>query len=320
MKANRLGRTEVAVTELGFGGAPIGNLFSAVRDEDAHAAIDAAWEGGVRYFDTAPHYGLGLSELRLGRALAGRPRADFTISTKVGRLLIPNPKPTGSDVLAGGYDVPDALTRKFDYSRDGVHKSLEASLQRLGGDRVDIVYVHDPDDHLDDAINEAIPALVELRDQGVVAAIGAGMNTVAPLRRIVAEADVDVVMVAGRWTLVDRTAEQLIEDCGRRGVSVVSAAPFNSGLLARAWPSDDSHFDYGPIPASLLQRARTLAGMCERSGSTLPHVALRFPLLNPGVACVVAGAATAGEAAQNAAWASETIPPAVWAALREADV
>jgi D-threo-aldose 1-dehydrogenase len=198
MQRRAIGRTKVEVTTLGFGAAPIGNLYTAVDDETAHAAINAAWEGGVRYFDTAPHYGLGLSEQRLGAALAEHHRDEVVVSTKVGRLLVPNPTPTGSDLAANGFAVSDTVARLRDYSADGVRRSIEASLTRLGLDRIDIALVHDPDEHMSAAIDEAVPALVALRDQGVVAAIGAGMNDADPLLRFVIETDVDVVMVAAR--------------------------------------------------------------------------------------------------------------------------
>ena len=317
MITRRLGRTSVRVSALGFGAAPIGNLYQPLDDDVARAAVDAAWDGGARYFDTAPHYGLGLSERRLGAALADRPRAEFAVSTKVGRLLEANPAPTGSDLAAGGFAVPDSLVRRADYTRDGVLRSLEASLRRLGLDRIDIVYVHDPDDHLDAALTGALPALAELRDQGVVGAIGAGMNTVAPLLRIVAEADVDAVMVAGRWTLADRSAGPLLDACLERGVSAVAAAPFNSGLLARPWPPDDAHFDYGPAPAAVLQRARVLARACGRHGSVLPHAAIRFPLRHPAVACVVAGISSAEQARSATAWAATDLPPDAWRELAD---
>jgi D-threo-aldose 1-dehydrogenase len=315
MIAHRLGRTAIQVSTLGFGAAPIGNLYSPLKDCEARATIDAAWDNGVRYFDTAPHYGLGLSERRLGVALAHRPRTTFTISTKVGRLLEPNPAPTGSDLSVGGFAVTDTLIRRPDYSRDGVRRSLEASLQRLGLDSIDIVYVHDPDDHLETALNEALPALAELRDQGVIGAIGAGMNTVAPLLRIVMEAEVDAVMVAGRWTLIDRSAGPLLDACAERGVSVVAAAPFNSGLLAQPWPPDDAHFDYGPAPAAILDQARDLARTCARQGITLPHAAMRFPLRHPAVACVVPGVRTVAQARSAAAWAVADLPEETWRAI-----
>jgi D-threo-aldose 1-dehydrogenase len=192
----------LAVTELGFGGASLGNLYTETSDDEARMAVDTAWDRGVRYFDTAPHYGLGLSERRLGTTLAGRPRDAYILSTKVGRLLEPNPAPTGSDLPAGGFAVPDDLVRRFDFSRDAVHRSLEESLDRLGVSRIDIVYVHDPDEHMDQAVTSAIPVLAELRDQGVIGAVGAGMNQWQPLLRMVRETDLDVIMLAGRWTLL----------------------------------------------------------------------------------------------------------------------
>ena len=226
----------MALTGLGFGAAPIGNLYRPINDATAAGAVAAAWDGGIRYFDTAPHYGLGLSERRLGSALQDKPRNEYVVSTKVGRLLRPNPSPRGSDLEAGGFAVPDDLIRIRDYSRSGVLRSIESSLDRLGLDRVDIVYAHDPEHHMNAAISEAIPALIELRNQGAVGAVGAGMNFVEPLRRFVAETDVDVIMVAGRWTLVDQSAEPLLGECAHANVAVVAAAPFNSGLLARPLP------------------------------------------------------------------------------------
>lgn len=312
MRARPLGRTSVQVGALGFGAAPIGNLHGPVDGGQARATLDAAWDVGVRYFDTAPHYGLGLSERRLGDALAHRPRTEFTVSTKVGRLLEPHPAPTGSDLPSGGFAVPDTLVRRPDYSRDGVLRSLESSLGRLRLDHVDIVYVHDPDDHLDAALDHALPALTALRDQGVIGAVGVGMNAVAPLLRIVEEAEVDAVMVAGRWTLLDRTARPLLDACAKRGVAVVAAAPFNSGLLSRTYPASDATFDYGPAPESALRRARLLAEVSARHGTALPHAALRFPLRDPGVACVVAGFRTPEEVRSAARWAATDLSGEAW--------
>lgn len=317
MRASRIGATRVEVTELAFGGAPIGNLYSAVSEDSAHATVQAAWRGGVRYFDTAPHYGLGLSERRLGAALSAYPRSEYAVSTKVGRLLAANPVPTGSDLATGGFDVPDDLCRVRDYSRDGVLRSVEASLHRLGMDYLDIVYVHDPEDHMDAALDEALPTLAELRGQGLIGAIGAAMNFVEPLRRIVAASDVNVVLVAGRWTLLDRSAAPLLADCAQRGVSVVAAAPFNSGLLARPWPADDGRFDYLPASAALLDWARALATACQRHAVSLPHAALRFPLRHGAVACVLAGMRTPEEAATDAGWATSPLPDGLWSELGE---
>lgn len=311
MKRNPFGRTGLAVTEMGLGGAPLGNLYVALDDATAAATVDAAWQAGIRYFDTAPHYGLGLSERRIGAALAGRPRGEFLISTKVGRLLVPNQHPSGSD-MTDGFDVADDLARVFDFSRDGVLRSLEASLGRLGMDRVDVVLVHDPDDHLDPAIREAIPALVELREQGVIGAVGAGMKYWQPLLRIVTETDVDTVMIAGRWTLIDRSGGALLDACAERGVGVLAAGAYNSGLLARPWPSEDAHFDYAPAPADRLAQARAYAEMCRAHGTTLPHAALQFPLRHPAVASVVVGMRSRGEVETNTCRLAESVPAATW--------
>jgi D-threo-aldose 1-dehydrogenase len=315
MESRRLGSTDICVTVLGFGAAPIGNLFRAVDDDSADAALYAAWDGGVRYFDTAPHYGLGLSERRLGRSLADRPREDFVVSTKVGRLLEPNPTPVGSDLASGGFDVSDELMRVRDYSRDGVLRSLDASLDRLGLDQVDIVYVHDPEDHMDVALADAFPTLVEMREQGVIRVVGAGMNLVPPLRRIVQETDVDAVMVAGRYTLVDRSAEDLLDECHAQGVSVVAAAPFNSGLLARDRPEPGAHFDYAEAAPELVELASALARVCHAHEVALPQAALTFPMRHPAVASVVAGFGTAAHLLAALDWASRELPADIWDAL-----
>jgi D-threo-aldose 1-dehydrogenase len=311
----RVGRTEVALTELGFGTSRLGNLYAAIDDDTAAATVDAAWDAGIRYFDTAPHYGLGLAERRLGKALADRPRDDLVVSTKVGRLLEPNPRPTGSDLGAGGFDTRDDLVRRFDYSRDGVRRSLEASLERLGLDRVDVVLVHDPDDFVDEAIHSAVPALVELRDEGVVGAVGVGMNQWEAPLRIVRETDVDVVMLAGRWTLLDRTGAPLLDACAERGVSVLDAGPFNSGILAAPWPGEGATFDYSPADEGLLARAQALATVCRRHDLALPAAALRFPLRSDVVASVVAGMGTAEEVRSNVEWLDADVPDAAWADL-----
>ena len=307
----RLGRSTVQVTALGFGAATLGNLYAPVTDAQCRAAVDAAWDAGVRYFDTAPHYGLGLSERRLGAALADRPREEFVVSTKVGRLLVDNPQPTGSDPDL--FDVPDDLTRVRDYSADGVRRSLEASLERLGLDRVDVVLVHDPDEAVDQAVNEAVPALAALRDRGEIGAVGVGMNDWPALHRFVLESDVDVVMVAGRWTLVDRRAEPLMAAAQERGVSVLAAAAYNSGLLSAPWPPDDATFDYGPAPLAVLERARDWARRAEQHGVTLPDLAVQFPLRHPATAAVVLGLRSVEEVAAATARLHRAVPDEVWA-------
>jgi D-threo-aldose 1-dehydrogenase len=320
MRSRRLGRTDVEVTEMGFGAAAIGNLYTPTDDATAAAAVHAAWDAGVRYFDTAPHYGLGLAEQRLGRALAAYPREQYVVSTKVGRLLVHNPAPTGSDLRSGMFAVPDTLTRRLDYSGDGVRRSIEESLRRLGLDRIDLALVHDPDDLVDQTLSEAIPALVELREQGVVGAIGVGMNQWQAPLRMVREADLDAVMLAGRWTLVDRSGEPLLAECERRGVSVIAAAPYNSGLLAKHWPGDDAYFDYGPAPAEMLARARALARVAEGHGNTLPQLAMQFPLRHVATASVVVGMRGPEEVASSAARLTARVVADVWTDIEGQDI
>jgi D-threo-aldose 1-dehydrogenase len=313
VRTRTIGRRGIAVTELGFGAASLGNLYKATSEDDATTAVAAAHAAGVRYFDTAPHYGVGLSERRLGAAVAGLP--GLVLSTKVGRLLEPNPAPTGSDLASGGFAVPDDLVRRFDFTRDGVIRSLESSLERLGVDRVDVVYLHDPDDHADDAVRYGVPALAELRDQGLVDAIGVGMNQVAVPLRLVEETDIDVVMLAGRWTLLDRSGEPLLDACAEREVSVVAAAPYNSGLLANPRPPSDASFDYRQADPDLLRRTHALADACERHGVSLPEAALQFPLRHPAVVSVVAGLRTAAQVAESVRRLAVPVPDALWAEL-----
>jgi D-threo-aldose 1-dehydrogenase len=301
---------------LGFGAAVIGNLYRATSDEDARAAVDAAWVAGIRYFDTAPHYGLGLSERRLGVALADRPRNEYTLSTKVGRQLVPADPPRAKD--DGGFDVPGDYTRVWDFSRDGVLRSIEGSLERLGVGHLDLVYVHDPDDHWREAIEGAVPALSDLRDQGVIGGFGAGMNQSAMLARFVRESDMDAVMVAGRLTLLDQSAlADLLPAARERGTAVVAAGVFNSGLLSRARPADDANFDYQPVPAEVLARAHAIADVCERHGCTLPAAAVAYPLRFPEVASVVLGMRSREQVEQNAALHEAGVPEDVWAELTD---
>ncbi len=309
---------DLAVSVFGFGSASIGNLYRVVPEEQARGCVEAAWDAGMRYFDTAPHYGVGLSERRLGAALADKPRADYVLSTKVGRLLVPNPHPTGSD-LANAFDTPDTFTRVLDYSAAGVRRSLEESLGRLGVDRVDIVFVHDPDDFVEQTRTEALPELARMREEGIVGAIGVGMNQwQAPLHLLTqGEVALDVVMLAGRWTLLDRSGAPLVEAALAHGARIVAAAPFNSGLLARDEPSPQAHFDYGPAPAELLDAARRLAALAREYGTTLPAAAIQFPLRHPAVASVVGGLSRAAYVESSLAWLGAEIPEEFWAAADE---
>jgi D-threo-aldose 1-dehydrogenase len=299
------------VVRLALGCAPLGGLYAAVADEQARATVDAAWRAGIREFDTAPHYGAGLSERRLGAALATRPRDELVISTKVGRLLVTGRAAAGEDMFAG----EPARARVFDFSRDGVARSLEQSLERLGMDRVDAVYVHDPDDHMEQAIGAALPALARLRAEGVVRAIGAGMNHAAPLARIVREADVDRVLVAGRCTLLDRSAEdELLPLCAERGVEVVAGGVLNSGILAD--PRPGAMYDYAPAPPDVLARTQRIAALCAQHATPLLAAALAFPARLPAVAAVLVGARSPAEVAANAAAFAQPVPDALWEELR----
>jgi len=309
-------RPAVRLTQLGFGGAPIGNLYAALPDERARLTVDAAWDNGIRYFDTAPHYGLGLSETRLGDALAARPREQLVVSTKVGRLLEPvQGEVTGRDT--GGFDVPAAFRRVRDYSRDGVLRSIEASLVRLRVDRLDIVLIQDPDDFWEQASSQAVPALCELRDQGVIGAVGVGMNQSQMLARFVAETDVDVVMCAGRYSLMEQPAlADLLPVAQDRGVGVSAVGVFNSGLLARAHVPDDAHYNYEPAPAQILERARAMAAVCLEHGSSLPAAAVHFALAHPAVVSVGLGMGTPEHVVGNVALLDSPPPPSLWEDLR----
>jgi D-threo-aldose 1-dehydrogenase len=308
----KLGRSGVEVTELALGGAAIGNLYAEVDEATAAATVDAAWNGGIRLFDVAPHYGLGLAERRLGAALAARPRDEYVISTKVGRLLGPVAEPVGRD--DDGFAVPAAYERHFDYSADGVRASIEASLGRLGLDRIDIALIHDPDDHEEQAFAEAYPALERLRAEGVVRAIGAGMNQAEMLTRFVTDTDVDVVLLAGRYTLLDqRGAQALLPAAQERGVSVMAGGVFNSGLLAG--PGPGARYDYRAAPAALIERARAIEATCSRYGVPLRAAAARFPLRHPAVATVLIGARTPQEITEAVALRRLAIPDALWDAL-----
>lgn len=290
---------------LGFGSAPLGNLYREVADDDAAAAVDAAWDCGVRYFDAAPLYGHGLAERRLGAALAGRPRDQYRLSTKVGRLLVDGHDPDSIFVAT------PPMRPVFDFSADGVKRSLEASLRRLGTDRVDVALVHDPDEHMDQALSEAIPVLSRLRDEGTVGAIGAGMNNTGPLARLVRQADLDTILVAGRWNLLDRSAaDELLPLCVERGVEVVVGGVFKSGVLAG--PDGGATCDYHPASPVTLARARAMQAACARFGVDLPTAAICFAGRHPAVSVVLVGARTAGEVRQAASALETDIPEALW--------
>jgi D-threo-aldose 1-dehydrogenase len=291
--------------DLGLGCAPIGNLYTPVADDDAVATVRAALDAGVRYFDTAPHYGAGESERRLGLALQGVPRDDYVVATKVGRRIVD----ASGDPVPGSATAHDTIA---DLSRDGVLRSLEASLARLRTDRIDLLHLHDPLD-VDAGLAGAMAALVELRDQGVVRAIGVGMGKLPPLIRFTAEAPVDVIMEAGRLTLLDRTAEdELMPLAAARGVGIIAAGVYNTGILVA--PQTAPYYEYKPAPPALVDRALSLQEACRAYGVALADAAARFPLRR-GAEGVVIGARTPAEVAAFVRGRDVPIPEALWPVL-----
>ncbi|MDT7774599.1 MAG: D-threo-aldose 1-dehydrogenase [Pseudonocardiales bacterium] len=308
----QLGRSPVTVSRIGFGTAPLGGLYSELSDADAAATCAAAWDAGIRYFDTAPHYGTGLAERRLGAFLADRPRAEVTVSTKVGRLLVPGPSAPGDDAFYGD----PGLVRVRDYTEQGVYRSLADSLERTGLDRFDVVLIHDPDDYWAPALRQTFPALARLRAEGAIGAIGVGMNQTAMLARFVRETDLDAVMVAGRYSLLDRSAaDELLPLCASRQVGVLVAGVFNSGILADPVPG--AHYDYAPAPPAVLARAQAMAARCAEFGVSLAAAAVRFPLRHAAVTGVVLGLRGVAEVSAAQRHAEEEIPAELWAELAD---
>ncbi|HEX5512284.1 MAG TPA: aldo/keto reductase [Actinomycetales bacterium] len=311
---------ELALGRLGYGAAAVGNLYRARDDDEARQILDAAWDAGIRYFDTAPHYGLGLSERRLGAMLADRRRDSFVLSTKVGRLLVPDPDGAArqDDDL---FEVPADHRRVWDFSASGIRRSLEDSLDRLGLDSVDVLYLHDPEasgQDLDRVIDSGVSALAALRTEGLVRAIGVGTEDAAAIDRAVRSGELDLVMLAGRYTLLEAPAlTNTVPVCGEYGVGIVNAAVFNSGLLATPEPTDDAHYRYGEVPADKLARARELAQTCAQFGVELPAAALQYSLRDPVVVSVVVGADTPEQVRQNAARMQVPVPDELWQALEK---
>ncbi|MGW4922729.1 aldo/keto reductase [Streptomyces parvulus] len=289
----------LVLPRFGLGCAPIGDLYHEVGPDVAAATVHAAVDCGATLIDTAPLYGDGLSERRVGRALATVDRARFQLSTKV------------------GWRISEGAEPRHAFGRDDVLRSLEGSMERLGVDRFDVVHVHDPEDHLDEAVRHAVPTLLRLRDEGVVGAVGAGMNHSAPLAELVRRTDLDVVLIAGRYTLLEQPAlADLLPLCAERGVGVIAAGVFNSGLLADPRPGAPYH--YHPAPDAVLQRALALEDACARHGVPLRAAAQQFPFGHPAVVSVVVGAASPQEVTGNLELAGHPIPAAMWAELREA--
>ncbi|MDG1337125.1 MAG: aldo/keto reductase [Tateyamaria sp.] len=324
---DRLGNGGLTFTELGLGMAPLGNLYRAISDEDAQAVLTRAWDAGVRYFDTAPLYGLGLSETRLNPLLRGKDRDSYVLSTKVGRLLKAS-TPDKRDGLDKWFDVP-ARKEIYDYTYDGVMRSVEFSLERLGVDRIDILFAHDIDlanhgtqEALDAKLAELMDggygALVSLRDQGVIKAFGAGVNEWQPCQWMAERGDFDMFLLAGRYTLLEQEAlESFLPLCEAQGTGVVIGGPYNSGILATG-PKQGAHYNYEPAPQDVLARVGEIEKICTRHGIRLVDAAFQFPLRHPAVVSVVPGGQGLAEMNSNIEAESADIPEALWSDLKSA--
>lgn len=308
---------------LGLGAAPLGNLFTAVSDDDALALVDAAWASGCRSFDTAPHYGNGLSEHRLGHALRSHPRDDFVLSSKVGRLLRPD---AGAPKAQHGYVDTLPFRQDWDFSASGTRRSVEDSLQRLGMSRLDVAYVHDPDvathgarapEVLAQVLRETLPALRQLKQEGLIGAIGLGTNDVVVVLQVLGEVDLDVLMLAGRYSLLDHSAlPELLPQCQARGVRIALGGVFNSGILATGVRDGTPTFNYAPAAGPWLQRTAQIEALCQAYGVPLRAAALQFPLAHRAVEIVMLGARSMAEWADAQAMLQYPIAAEFWAALR----
>lgn len=300
------------LSALGLGTAPLGGLYRPVSDDEANHVIDAAWNHGIRFFDTAPMYGNGSAERRLGAALKGKPRDSFIIATKVGRLLRLPEVPQGEDAY---YKDTPPERPVFDFTYDGVMRSFEESLQRLELDRIDILHIHDPDNHETEAINGAYRALDQLRKSGAIKAVGAGMNQWEMLSRFAEAGTFDCFLLAGRYTLLDQSAlHKLLPTCERENISIVAGGVYNSGLLAD--PRAGAKFNYDDAPSELIARAQRLAMICQSHGVPLKAAAIQFPSLHPTVKSVLTGARSVAELDENIAMNEVTIPLALWEDLK----
>lgn len=310
----RLGRTNLHVTRLGLGTAPLGGLYRTVGEAQAVDTVHRAWQLGLRLFDTAPLYGSGLAERRLGAGLAGRVRDEYVLATKVGRRLVPHGSvadPAVQDI----YVEDSGLDPVFDFSYDGTLRSIDDSLGRLGVDRIDIAHIHDPDEHYAAALDGSYRALHELRAQGVIGAVSVGMNQSAMLARFARDADFDCFLLAGRYTLLDTGAlDDLLPVAAEKGIAIIAGGVYNSGLLAD--PRPGATFDYLPAPAEVLDRTRRIGAVCARYGVPLAAAAIQFPLGHAAVASVAIGARSVAEIEENAAMFTHPIPSALWSELK----
>lgn len=305
-----MGKTTLRVTGLGLGTAPLGGLYEAVAEDDADAVVETAWERGIRLFDTAPQYGHGNAERRLGRNLKHRPRDEFVVATKVGRLLRPEPLREKRYYFGTPDEIP-----VFDFSYDGVMRSVEESLRRLELDRVDILHIHDPDDHPDEALDGALRALVQLRSEGTIAAVGSGMNQSAMLTRFARTGQFDCFLLAGRYTLLEQNAlDDLLPQAAQRGIAIIAGGVYNSGLLAD--PSAGTHYNYDVAPPDLIARAQRLQDVCRAHGVPLRAAAIQFPAFHPAIPAVLTGARNAAELLDTCELYGTSIPDELWNDLK----
>jgi D-threo-aldose 1-dehydrogenase len=317
---------DLSFTELGFGSAPLGNLYRAHSNKDAEATLEAAWKAGIRYFDTAPLYGLGLSETRLNHFLRGKKRSDYIISTKVGRLLDVC-APSERTGIGKFFDTP-SRREKFDYSYDGFMRSFEFSYERLGLDTIDILLVHDcdifthgskaaSDEHINTVIKSGLKALQKLRDEKVIKAFGAGVNEWQVCQTLAERADFDLFLLAGRYTLLEQTESlnSFLPLCEKRGIGIILGGPYNSGILATG-PKKGAFYNYDPAPKHILERVAKIETVCKANKVVLPQAALRFPLTHPAVVSVVPGAVSPKEVALNVKTMEAKIPKSVWKQLK----
>jgi D-threo-aldose 1-dehydrogenase len=313
----RISDTDISVTCFGFGGASMGNMYRVAHDDAAMEAIRSAYTAKVRYFDTAPMYGFGKSERLYGSVLKDQPRDSFVLSTKVGRLILAGePTPESEDTpfveINNAYSI-------FDYSRDGVLRSLEESRKRLGIERIDIVYIHDPDvnDSFKQALEEAFPALADLKSQGIIGAIGAGMNQAEMLCEFAKNADFDCFLLAGRYTLLDQIAlQELLPLCQQKNISIVIGGAYNSGILATG-AVEGAHYNYAPAPTEIMEKTRKIETVCARFNIPIKAAALQFPFGHPTVVSNIPGVKTKERFEENLSLFTHPIPAGFWAVLKE---
>jgi len=322
---DRLGNGGLTFTEIGMGTAPLGNLYRAITDDEAHAVLERAWEAGVRYYDTAPLYGFGLSETRLNRFLRGKPRDEYVLSSKVGRILHPC-APEDRDGIGKWFEVPNRQ-EEYDYSYDGVMRSIEFSMERLGVDRIDMLFAHDIDvpnqgsrANVDAKVDELMAggyhAMEKLRNQGVIKAFGAGVNEWEVCQKLTERGDYDLFLLAGRYTLLEQLAmDSFLPLAEERGIGIITGGPYNSGILATG-PVKGAYYNYDPAPDDILDKVGKIEAVCKVHGVRLVDAAFQFPLLHPCTVSVIPGGQGVSEMEGNLQAAAAVIPDALWAELK----